>query len=64
MINLDTSQSKIHALEISEITERITDKGHPEWIASAIFESAQRHDRRIQSVFEFRLLLENLGEKK
>jgi len=59
-----TGDESFHALEISEITERITDKGHPEWIASVIFESAQRYDRRIQSVFEFRLLLENLGEKK
>ena len=57
-----TGERPFHALSMEEITSKLVDKGHDEWVAGVIFASAQRHDRRIQSVFELRMMLENEGE--
>ena len=53
-----TGEEPFHALDLEEITEIITAKGHPEWVAKVIHASAQRYDRRIQTVFEFKNMLE------
>jgi len=59
--NILTGERPFHALSKEEITEKLVEKDHPEWVAEVILASVQRHDRRIQSVFEFRLRLENEG---
>ncbi|MGY8703977.1 MAG: hypothetical protein ACKVI6_06595 [Candidatus Poseidoniales archaeon] len=40
----------------------MVEKGHEESIAEVILASAQRYGR-IQSVFEFRMMIENKGEE-
>ena len=45
-------------LSKEEIREKLTEKGHEEWIAEVIFASVERYDKRIQSVFEFKNMLE------
>ena len=57
-----TGERPFHALTLDEIMEKLVSKNHPEWVAEVILASAQRYDRRIQSVFEFRLMLENDGK--
>ena len=57
-----TGERPFHALTLDEIMEKLVSKNHPEWVAEVILASAQRYDRRIQSVFEFRLMLENEGK--
>ena len=57
-----TGERPFHALTKEEIIEKLVEKDHPEWVAEVILASAQRYDRRIQSVFEFRLMLENEGK--
>ena len=57
-----TGERPFHALSEEEISERLVEKGHPEWVAGLIHSSAQRRDRRIQTVAEFRIRLENEGE--
>ena len=57
--HLLTGEETFNALDLDEIKEKIIEKEHPEWIAEVIHASAQRYDRRIQSVFEFKLMLEN-----
>ena len=59
--HLLTGEETFNALDLDEIKEKIIEKEHPEWIAEVIHASAQRYDRRIQSVFEFRIRLENEG---
>ena len=59
-----TGERPFHALSKEEITAKLVDKGHEEWVAGVIFASAQRHDRRVQSVFELRMMLENEGEMR
>ena len=56
-----TGERPFHALTKDEITEKLVERNHPEWVAEVILASAQRYDRRIQSVFEFRMRLENEG---
>ncbi|MDC1420370.1 protein kinase, partial [Euryarchaeota archaeon] len=56
-----TGERPFHALSKEEITEKLVERNHPEWIAEVILASVQRYDRRIQSVFEFRIRLENEG---
>ena len=56
-----TGERPFHALSKEEITEKLVERNHPEWVAEVILASAQRYDRRIQSVFEFRIRLENEG---
>ena len=56
-----TGERPFHALSKDEITEKLVERNHPEWVAEVILASAQRYDRRIQSVFEFRMRLENEG---
>jgi serine/threonine-protein kinase len=53
-----TGERPFHALSKEEISEKIVERGHPEWISDLIHASSQRHDRRIQSVYEFRMELE------
>lgn len=60
--NILTGERPFHALTKEEITEKLVKGNHPEWVAEVILASAQRYDRRIQSVFEFRLMLENDGK--
>ena len=57
--NMLTGEEPFIALTIEEINEKIVSNGHPAWISKVILATAQRYDRRIQSVFEFRLMLEN-----
>ena len=57
-----TGERPFHALSKDEVTAKLVDKGYDEWVAGVIFASAQRHDRRVQSVFELRMMLENEGE--
>jgi serine/threonine protein kinase len=57
-----TGERPFHALTLDEIMEKLVSKNHPEWVAEVILASVQRYDRRIQSVFEFRLMLENEGK--
>lgn len=61
--NMLTGERPFHALTDSEITEKIVQNGHPEWVSKVIFESAQRYDKRIQSIYEFRVLLEDGSNK-
>jgi alpha-tubulin suppressor-like RCC1 family protein/tRNA A-37 threonylcarbamoyl transferase component Bud32 len=56
-----TGERPFHALSKDEIIEKLVERNHPEWVAEVILASAQRYDRRIQSVFEFRIRLENEG---
>ena len=56
-----TGERPFHALSEEEISEKLVEKGHPEWVAGLIHASAQRRDRRIQTVVEFRMRLENEG---
>jgi len=60
--NMLTGEEPFNALTIEEIMEKLVEREHPEWLAEVILASAQRYDRRIQSVFEFRLRLENEGK--
>jgi tRNA A-37 threonylcarbamoyl transferase component Bud32 len=60
--NMLTGEDPFNALTIEEIMEKLVEREHPEWLAEVILASAQRYDRRIQSVFEFRLRLENEGK--
>ena len=60
--NMLTGEEPFNALTIEEIIEKLVEKNHPEWLAEVILASAQRYDRRIQSVFEFRLRLDNEGK--
>ena len=57
-----TGERPFHALSEEEIAESLVEKGHPAWVAGLIHSSAQRRDRRIQTVAEFRIRLENEGE--
>ena len=57
-----TGERPFHALSEEEIAESLVEKGHPAWVAGLIHSSAQRRDRRIQTVAEFRMRLENEGE--
>ena len=57
-----TGDRPFHALSRDEIEERVVEKGHPAWVAGLIHASAQRQDRRIQTVAEFKIRLENEGE--
>jgi hypothetical protein len=57
-----TGERPFHALSRDEIEGRLVEKGHPEWVAGLIHSSAQRQDRRIQTVAEFKIRLENKGE--
>ena len=57
-----TGERPFHALSEEEINEKLQEKGHPSWVAGLIHSSAQRRDRRIQSVAEFRIRLENQGD--
>ena len=59
--NMLTGERPFHALSLEEITQKIIDHNHPDWIAEVIYASAQSYDRRIQTVFEFRIRLENEG---
>ena len=43
---------------LDEIENKLSENNHPEWIAKIIHESAQRYDRRIQSVHGFKVKLE------
>jgi serine/threonine-protein kinase len=56
-----TGERPFHALTEEEISEKLVEKGHPEWVAGLIFACAQRRDRRIGTSLEFRLRLENEG---
>ena len=56
-----TGERPFHALTKEEIGKSLIENGHPDWIANVIFQSAQRYERRIQTVFEFRMMLENKG---
>jgi len=44
------------------LQEKLEGKGNPGWLAGLLHESCARHDRRIQTVTEFRLRLQNEGE--
>jgi tRNA A-37 threonylcarbamoyl transferase component Bud32 len=57
-----SGEDPFHAMDIDEIAATLNTKGHPTWLAGLIFSSVQRHDRRIQTVTEFRLRLQNKGE--
>ncbi len=56
-----SGERPFHALSLEEIEGKLAERGHDHWVAGVIFASAQRYDRRIQSVLEFRMLLENMG---
>ena len=56
-----TGDRPFHALSEEEISDKLEEKGHPVWVAGLIHSSAQRRDRRIQTVAEFRIMLENEG---
>jgi len=56
-----TGERPFHALSKEEITDKLVERGHPKWISDVILASVQRYERRIQSVFEFRMRLENEG---
>ena len=56
-----SGERPFHALSLEEIEGKLAERGHDHWVAGVIFASAQRYDRRIQSVLEFRMLLENRG---
>ena len=45
-----------------KLEKKLIEKGHGDWVAEVIHASAQRYDRRIQSVFEFKNMLESEGK--
>jgi WD40 repeat protein len=57
-----TGERPFKELTPGELQEKLEGKGNPGWLAGLLHESCARHDRRIQTVTEFRIRLENEGE--
>jgi serine/threonine protein kinase len=58
---LITGERPFKMLTPEELQEILAAKGNPGWLAGLLHESCARHDRRIQTVTEFRLRLQNEG---